>query len=310
MQTELFESEKLKPIFSGHETFPLRYGWLKKSYDTVLKAKKEGFSTKEIFYDAQSIAVFGVGKNMVSSIRHWSIYMGIIENYEITDLANIFLADEGLDPWMEYPTTLWLFHWYLVRQPSLVTYYWFFNYYNGLNFDRKLLNDEINTLCETRNWKKPSPTTLKRDIECFIRMYVSRNNHNDEESMESPLSELDLIKVMNKNDQFSPNRGKKINLSINVFLLVLVTFWEDYFSNVSALSFESLMYDPESPGRIFLLDENSLLEKIYLITEKYPEIVNWSETAGLKQFTKSANYSFADLKNFAFQNIKDEYLTK
>ena len=24
------------PQFSGHETFPLRYGWLKKAYDRVL----------------------------------------------------------------------------------------------------------------------------------------------------------------------------------------------------------------------------------------------------------------------------------
>ena len=25
-----------RPQFSGHETFPLRYGWLKKAFDAVL----------------------------------------------------------------------------------------------------------------------------------------------------------------------------------------------------------------------------------------------------------------------------------
>lgn len=308
MQTELFESEKLKPVFSGHETFPLRYGWLKKSYDAVYQAKNNGFSTKEIFYDPQSIAIFGVGKNMVSSIRHWSIYLGIIQDYELTQTANILLANDGLDPWMEHPTTLWLFHWHLARQSCLVTYYWFFNYYNGSTFDRKLLNDEINNLCETRGWKKPSSTTLKRDIECFIRMYISKSIHNDEESIESPLSELNLIKIINKNGQFIPNRGNKVNLSINMFLLALVHFWEDYFSFSSSLSFEALMYDPESPGRIFLLDENTLLEKIYQVSEAYSDIVNWSETAGLKQFTKNQSIQLSELKNLAFQKVKEEYL--
>lgn len=34
-----------KPVFSGHETFPLRYGWLKKVYDaaTAVEEKKEIF---------------------------------------------------------------------------------------------------------------------------------------------------------------------------------------------------------------------------------------------------------------------------
>lgn len=308
MQTELFESEKLKPVFSGHETFPLRYGWLKKSYDAVYQAKNNGFSTKEIFYDPQSIAIFGVGKNMVSSIRHWSIYLGIIQDYELTHIADTLLSNEGLDPWMEHPTTLWLLHWHLSRQSCLVTYYWFFNYYNGSTFDRKLLNDEINHLCETRGWKKPSSITLKRDIECFIRMYTSKSMHNDEESIESPLSELNLIKTINKNGQFIPNRGNKVSLSINMFLLALVHFWEDYFSFSSSLSFEALMYDPESPGRIFLLDENALLEKIYQVSEIYSDVVNWSETAGLKQFTKNQSIPFSELKSLAFLKVKEEYL--
>ena len=34
-----------KPVFSGHETFPLRYGWLKKVYDaaTAVEEKKKKY---------------------------------------------------------------------------------------------------------------------------------------------------------------------------------------------------------------------------------------------------------------------------
>ena len=34
MRGQLYEPE-YRPRLSGHETFPLRYGWLKKAYDAV-----------------------------------------------------------------------------------------------------------------------------------------------------------------------------------------------------------------------------------------------------------------------------------
>jgi len=50
--------------FSGHETFPFRYGWLKKAVDAVTK-NKFLFSTEQ--------ALVELGENMVQSIRHWGL---------------------------------------------------------------------------------------------------------------------------------------------------------------------------------------------------------------------------------------------
>lgn len=60
--------EGFKGQFSGHETFPLRHLWLRKAYDAV----KEG-APRSIFTEPEAIITFGVGKNMVSSIRHWAL---------------------------------------------------------------------------------------------------------------------------------------------------------------------------------------------------------------------------------------------
>ena len=49
-----------RPQFSGHETFPLRYGWLKKAYDAV--SKTEGVGSRNVFLDFDAIAQFGVGQ--------------------------------------------------------------------------------------------------------------------------------------------------------------------------------------------------------------------------------------------------------
>src|SRR5262245_21807802 len=104
-----------KPAFSGHETFPPRYGWLKKGYDAVAGADTPK-EAKSIFFDDAAIARFGVGKNMVSSMRHWCEAGGVIASTENGDgltptrFGKAIFADDALDPFMEEDATIWLFH--------------------------------------------------------------------------------------------------------------------------------------------------------------------------------------------------------
>ena len=58
--------------FSGHETFPFRYPWLKKGFDAVR-------GNGEVFQREDAITTLGVGKNMVRAIRHWCLAAGVIE---------------------------------------------------------------------------------------------------------------------------------------------------------------------------------------------------------------------------------------
>src|SRR5436305_10280539 len=93
--------------FSGHETFPFRYPWLKKGFDAVLE---DG----DVFLRDDAITTLGVGKNMVRAIRHWCLTAGVLEeNREGEEalrpsaLGTLLLADAGLDPYLEDPVTLW-----------------------------------------------------------------------------------------------------------------------------------------------------------------------------------------------------------
>ena len=58
--------------FAGHETFPLRYAWLR-------KAVKHVESDPHVFGDDDAMVRLGVGKNMVRSIRHWALVCGVLE---------------------------------------------------------------------------------------------------------------------------------------------------------------------------------------------------------------------------------------
>jgi len=50
------------PSFSGHESFPLRYGWLKKCVDAV--AEDAVFFARD-----DAMVALGVGKNMVRAVK-------------------------------------------------------------------------------------------------------------------------------------------------------------------------------------------------------------------------------------------------
>jgi len=68
-------SQGYVPHFSGHETFPLRQTWLKKVFDQKIDGNR---IKKSVFTDEGAIARFGVGKNMVASMRHWALATSLI----------------------------------------------------------------------------------------------------------------------------------------------------------------------------------------------------------------------------------------
>src|SRR5215212_3704187 len=84
--------------FSGHETFPFRYSWLKKGIDAASQ-------DPAIFSKEEAMSELGVGKNMVRSIRHWclaarliredAVAGGIRGQFTATVLGRKLFADHG-----------------------------------------------------------------------------------------------------------------------------------------------------------------------------------------------------------------------
>lgn len=290
----LFQKE-YKPLFSGHETFPLRYGWLKKVYDAVIEGGKENTS-KSIFSDDNSIARFGVGKNMVASMRYWAAACGIIggapnNNICAQPLGHKLFGKNGLDPYMESPTTLWIIHWWLCGRADRTTWFWAFNHFAHLTFEREILAKALTSLAEDRDWPRVSPATVKRDVECFVRTYAARpstGQSSHEDALESPLTELGLLRATGKKDGFRFVRGPKSNLEDGVFAYALIDFWHRY-SHSKTLSFEAIAHEPGSPGRVFALDEGDLMERLQEIEDTTSGLLRWSETAGLKQVIRSSD---------------------
>jgi hypothetical protein len=289
---------------SGHETFPLRYGWLKKAYDAVAADGGEA-ETRAVFGD-DAIVRFGVGKNMVASIRHWAQAVGILEessNFKVvrvTALGHKLFGSNGLDPYMEDPASLWLIHWQLAGRPNKTTWFWAFNHFPGVTFERELFVKGLERLAKDRSWARVASATIKNDVACFIRTYVAqqpqgRIGHDD--ALESPLAELGLIRAVGRRDGFRFVRGAKSSLGSGVFAYALLEFWSRH-SSAATLSLEAVAHEPGSPGRVFLLDENDVADRLVDLDEATSGALRWSETAGLKQVVRDPAVSPGDALRF------------
>ena len=179
------------------------------------------------------IAVFGVGKNMVASMRHWAKATGVIVESEsksvrTTELGRPLFGPNGIDPYVEHPTTLWLIHWQLAARPDKTTWFWAFNHYSGITFERDGFIGKLARFARDRNWSRAANATIRNDVACFIRTYVARQpdgrtGHDD--ALESPITELGLIKAIGRNDGFRFARGPKTTLGDGVFTYALIDFW-------------------------------------------------------------------------------------
>lgn len=278
--------------FSGHETFPLRFAWLPKGMRYV---EANSSLDSNPFSEEKVLIELGVGKNMVSSIRHWCSTMGVITNepkVAVTDLGHKLLSEKGWDPYLEDIGTLWLFHWQIVSNAEKAsTWLLSFTQWSQIVFTRTQLTHWLNNLVENAG-QKVSPNSLKRDVDVFVRTYVPSEpvkSRAIEESFDSPLVELGLITETAK-DTFQFAKGEKPTLPDEIFIYALMNYWNTVAPERQTLEFGKILHGLGSPGGAFALTSNALVERL----ERLPKwaSMRFDDTAGIKQLLRNSNKPF------------------
>ena len=271
--------------FSGHETFPFRYPWLKKGYDAV---RDNG----SVFVRDDAITTLGVGKNMVRAIRHWCLAAGVVEEKDgeglrTSPLGDLLLADDGLDPYLEDPATLWVLHWQIASNRSrATTWFWTFSHFHEPEFTREALISSLLKWTQTLSGKQVAESSLKRDVEVFLRTYVpSRQSRGDvaEDSLDCPLVELALITQPAGGQSYRFRRGIQQSLPDAILLYAVLRFWDNFCPTTETLALHDLARQPGSPGRLFKIDESSLVERLEGVEKWTAGALSFRETAGLRQ---------------------------
>ena len=276
--------------FSGHETFVFRYGWLKKAVDAAT-------AEPQIFTRSNAIVILGVGKNMVKSIRHWALATGVLIEeprsrgaaLHPTEIGELLFGAGGQDQHLEDPNSLWLLHWNLITNPQRsTTWRWAFNLFPSNEFTKESLTQAIREEIVRRNAaaNMPSETTLKRDVDIFLRTYIATKQSSGmvaEDTLDCPLVELGLVEEVIGTGIFQLRRGPKETLSDLTFTYALTDFWDRVAPGRESLAFNDIAYEPGSPGSTFKLDENSLAERLDRLGDVTEGDLIYTETAGLKQ---------------------------
>jgi len=285
-------AEDLAMEFGGHESFPFRYGWLKKAVD-VLQEKPE------VFFEDNAIILFGVGKNMVRSIRHWGVATTVLDEVpndsdsrrRIKVVASEFgkrlLDDNGWDPYLEDPASLWLLHWLLLSnyRAKATTWYLAFNLLHTAEFTKQQLQELVHENLVYRGHDR-SPNTIRRDVNCFVQTYNAAPSDEDDivaSQYRCPLTELGLVREMENGQLYRFVVGAKPSLPPEIVGFALLTYMQVQDTDQRTLSVEKCLWAEGSPGQAFKLDEESLMRYLAELEEITQGAIGTTDTAGLKQ---------------------------
>ncbi len=285
--------------FAGHETFSLRLLWLKKAFDAI----GDGVDART-FQEQDAITRFGVGRNMAVSMRYWALASGFFteSNRWIapTRLGRELLSDDGLDPYLEQASTIWLTHWHIASTPDMTTTtYYAFNLLNAIEFDPAMLLEQIMALVEVNGWRA-TRGTLKRDIEVFLRGYVRRVDSFTEDAAEPLLAELAMIREARLGGWYEFVRGPKPSLHDAIFAVALGQFWERSGGSTT-LTAEQICYAAGSPGRVFKLDEDSVVSRLMRLDDLTGGAWQWVDTAGLRQVQRTSDFDPETVVSLAYR---------
>jgi hypothetical protein len=278
-------------IFSGHESFPLRLTWLTKAVRNC-----EPKHQRDLFSRPDAMVPLGVGKNMVRSMRSWAIQTKVLEpdgdggrvkRLRPTAIGTLLFGRHGHDPYMEDPATVWLLHWSLASNPKLATWYWTFNELRETEFHRSTLVTHLLRLSQQTTDRPVAQETVERDVDCFLRTYVPSDPDkrlSREELLDCPLTELGLIRRSGGKEGFIFLRGARESLPNALFAYCLLTFWHSRkASSAESLRFEDVAYAPGSPGQVFKLSENALVDRLHQMSQLTAAAIRYDDTAGLRQ---------------------------
>lgn len=286
---------------SGHESFTCRYTWLPKVVHH-LRNDERLFGNEE-----KAMVQLGVGKNMVRSIRFWAQSADIVISkgkelgHHLTPFATSLLGDRGLDRYLEDVRTLWLIHWKLATNSSAPLLAW--DYLLNRWQEPEIAPSTVVKALHKETLKqgdKLSHTTLSQHFDTFLHTYVptrGRKGMVQEDNLDCPLVELSLIVKIGDRDLdqsagrretiYAFRRDEKPEITPEVFLYCLNSFWHARHPNEETLSFREVAHGHGSPGQVFKLPEEDVRNRLDGLEELTGGAFTYAESSSLQQVQRT-----------------------
>lgn len=280
--------------FSGHESFQCKSLWLKKGYDFLLNGNR--------FSNPDSVAILGVGKNMVASIRFWLRAFGLTKQDEPSDLATyLFDSETGRDQYVQDISTLWLLHFLIVATKEASLYNLLFVDYQRekKEFTKIELQNFIKRKCSVPEQKNVyNENTVRKDIGVLLKNYVSPADLKSIEDFSALLLELNLItkgsKSKDNDDHYAFREVVPSEIAPEIVLFAL-----HYIANGDkTVSFDKLL----ELSLTFCMSMLSLIQLIQTIEKKYPGIIAFTDNSGVKNVQFLSVFAPCDILNKYYES--------
>lgn len=313
-------AEVCSRTFAGHETFAPRFGWLRKGFI-------EADRNPDVFLKADAPIVLGVGKNMGNAIRYWmKAFKLTIEFPRSTNSrANIavptweaawLLSEEGADPYLEDPASLWLLHWWLLSPTrydlcAAPTWWLAFNKLPRAQFTDRDLHELVCWEIDRTNWaSKPAEASIDKDIDCLTKMYAPRKFQKNgsggsfEDLLDCPFRELRLIEWMpGRGSRTEGSRWRFTNaaaatLPAEITAYACLDYASRYSMSTGTVSLARLANEPGGPGRVFRLTEPEIAAALEDVAAEHESVevtdAVGSRSLAIRQAPEEAAWAILD----------------
>lgn len=284
--------------FGGHETFYIRKGWLYKGLKN-LETNSFVFTDKTI----NTSDTFGLGGNMVKSLRFWLQAVGLTKEEKVKSSMQQVLTELGsiidnYDRYMEEVGTLCLLHYMLSTNSKLASsWYYFFNEFNMREFTKEDYMDSILSFLKFRQIST-SDKTLEGDFNCILNTYIPRKSVDPEDNMECPLSDLGLIEVVDKKI-YRKSTPKEGIIPLKVLLALIIY----QHPGETEIKISDLLKEKNSVGKVFNMDFITLSS--YLDKMQMENLIQVVRTAGLDVIKIKDNKKFEDCVVDYYEGIRN-----
>lgn len=244
----------------GHEKFSIRDGWIGKALKNI--EVPDGKEYSDVFLRKEAPDIFGIGNNMVKSLRYWMKAIGFSEEKSGTGvkLTSVGAMVKKYDPYFEDVFSVWIAHFFISTNfDEATTWYLFFNKFDVIDFRKDLVFESLQR--ELLGYvEKFSEKSLQNDIDVLLNMYSKDKEIVDpEDKMLSPFAQLGLVRFKDGEYTKEPPDKRKINEWIVLFYLV------KKYSIGDSVSIYDLIEGEGSIASVFQMSTthiNELLDKL------------------------------------------------
>lgn len=330
----------IEGAFGRHETFTIRYGWLKRAFDAALVDPR-------LFYRDDAHNRLGVGKNMAKSMRYWlsatrlmgevpdpdegrrtlmrptgfgMLLLGGSPTVDESDYRVAIAAlDErcegtiGLDPYLEDIASWWLLHWMMLSPTGRLPVWWCaVHTFTAVNFSIEALQEHVAAQVDaTSSWSTPSSPsdgTIRKDVLALLRAYAgtsgSRRADKADDVVDAPLVPLQLISEGPDGFRFSVGPKPDLAPAIAAFACLDFMARTDFTARTALVP--TLATEVGGPGRAFKLRERDLSELLSKAAADRPDLIEVSSAAGSDSLSVHGEQS---LSGVATSLLRHHYLS-